>query len=45
MTLPENKSIQPVRSWYLIFTDSAKLLLILGIVSGVVWIAVIQRFA
>lgn len=41
MTLPENESIQPARSWYLIFTDSAKFLLILGIVSGVVWIAVI----
>lgn len=33
MTLPENESIQPARSWYLIFTDIAKILLVIGILT------------
>jgi len=40
VTVPENESIQSARSWPLILSDIARLLLILGIVSGIVWIAV-----
>ncbi|MEB3310732.1 MAG: hypothetical protein VKJ02_10915, partial [Snowella sp.] len=43
MTVPENESIQSARSWPLILSDIARLLLILGIIGSVVWIAAIIK--